>query len=121
MIGSDALRFERRETLGRVFDFLGVEPDRDLAAVGVEHHRTATKRVRRPIAQRLRSLPGYRALSHATPRPFRKSVSRLLHRSVDERKGLISDELRSYIYGELQEDFRILGRYSRLPESWTTG
>lgn len=76
---SEDLRNKRRNTLRRIFDFLGVDPTWVSPRVDVEHNRTRRLQPR-SFARKLRRLPGYRRIARAAP-PRVKSAYRRIARA----------------------------------------
>ena len=110
IISSEELKTDRLRTLRRVFRFLGVAEEVEIANVYHEFHRTVGKRRVRPAADRLRSSRPYRAVSRAFPLRMRQVLYRLGHEWItDEPK--ISVALRRSLYEELRDDVEGLSRY----------
>jgi Sulfotransferase family len=77
VITTEQLRDERATTVRRVLAFLGVDPEwSDSRLFDREFHRTADKRVRRPLVEAALRVPGTRSLARLAPRPMRRLASR---------------------------------------------
>src|SRR5207248_7637345 len=82
VVTSDDLRDRRRETMMRVFSFVGVDTSWDAVDLDEEAHRTADKVVARPTQRRLLQMRRYRALAERAPRPMRRLGRRVAYRTV---------------------------------------
>jgi hypothetical protein len=79
VVTSESLRSERRLTLRRIFEFLGVDPSWVPPDLDVEYY-ASRRRLPRAFAQRLRQLPGYRRIARAVPPAVRSAYSRMATR-----------------------------------------
>jgi hypothetical protein len=100
VICAEELREQRAATIRRVLEFLAVDPDRLPPTLDTEFHRTATRRVRRPVARAVLSVPGARVLRQLAPRPVR----RLASRRVPAPSATIPAAVQARLRRELQDD-----------------
>jgi hypothetical protein len=111
IIRTEDLKADRLSTLRRVFRFLRVDEDVEIANVDTEFHRTAGKRRVRPLADRVRGSGPYRAVSQVLPRGMRQGLYRLGTEWISD-KPAISTTLRRFLYDELRDDVRRFARYA---------
>jgi hypothetical protein len=108
VITSESLLHSRRDTLRRVYSFLGIDPSWEGDALLYEYHRTAEKRVARPFVRWLQRWGAYRAVSAHVPTAVKTMNRRLMTRGVDPRKASISDVLRHELETTLRHDIASL-------------
>jgi len=77
VLTSESLKARPAATAARVFEFIGVDPDRARTQPR-EVHRAADRRLDTPLTASARRVPGYHALRRLTPRPVRRLAARLL-------------------------------------------
>jgi len=111
LIDSRDLGERRVETLGRVFRFLGVDDTWIPPMVDREFFRSADRRMKPAIAQKLRRIPGLATVTRHTPRSVKALARRLPTQPVDARRARISEDLRQRLEGSLREDVAKLRRY----------
>ena len=104
VITAEELHDHRVATVRRVLEFLGADPDRLPPTLDQEFHRTATKRVRRPVAQAVLAVPGSRVLRQLAPRPVR----RLASRRAQAPPATIPAAVQAHLRRELEGDIRRL-------------
>jgi hypothetical protein len=106
VLAAEDLRERRAATLSRVHAFLGVE-DLTPSTVTEEFNRMDRQRSVRPVALRLRRLPGVKAVARLAPAPAR----RLATRPLDPARGAISPTFEDHLRGLLRDDLRRLRAY----------
>jgi hypothetical protein len=106
VITSEDLKHDRAATMQVVHGFLGVE-DITLASVTDELNRSEGQRVLRPLAWRVRRLPGARAVGRLAPEASRRIGTRPLDLSRAELSADFEDRLRAL----LRDDVRRLRNY----------
>src|SRR5262245_42952887 len=115
VIRSDDLRHRRRETVARVFGYLGVDPTFVPATSQDEFYRTDQRRERHPRLQRVRRSGWYRPALDAIPIGVRQAMWRRLEPlatwRVDRQRGEISPELRRELEGRVRDDVARLRGY----------
>ncbi|MDP8959198.1 MAG: sulfotransferase domain-containing protein [Actinomycetota bacterium] len=112
VITSESLLSQRRATMGRVCEFLGIDGTWESPFLEHEFNRTSDKKERRPLAVGVRRLPGYRRLTRFAP-PWLKMLNyRLTTRPrVAPEQGIIPPSLRAELEERLGEDVGRLRRY----------
>lgn len=114
VVRSEDLRSDRLATLRGVCLFLGVDAEEFGSGIQVEHHRTAEKRVARPVFEPLHSRRMYRRVSQLLPEGLKRQVRPLTTRGVDVERVAIPDaiaaRLREVLRGDVAELKRFLGR-----------
>ncbi len=111
LLTSDELRHARRSTLRKVFGFLGVDPNHVGAEQGEEFHPTEGRTVRKPLARKLRQLPGYRRLTRPLPSALKKLNYRFTTTEARRERVQIPDDLRVHLEELLRADVRRLRTY----------
>jgi hypothetical protein len=106
VITSEDLKHDRAATMRVVHGFLGVE-DITLASLTDELNRSEGQRVLRPLAWRVRRLPGARAVGRLAPGASRRIGTRPLDLSRAELSADFEDRLRAL----LRDDVRRLRNY----------
>ncbi|MGH2572643.1 MAG: sulfotransferase family protein [Actinomycetota bacterium] len=86
VVTAEDLRNQRRRTLTRIFQFLGVDPSLMPPGVEVEHN-TTDRREPRPFARRLRRLTGYRRIARVVPRGMKSAYWRVAKRERGSQNG----------------------------------
>jgi Sulfotransferase domain len=121
IITSEALRSDRRATMRRVHDFLGVDAEWSAPTQQREFNGIATKTAPGPLLRAARQLPGASRLRLLAPGAV-TAAERLLHttrRPVDVRAGAMSDELQRRLIDELAPDLeRLPGHLGEDFEAW---
>jgi hypothetical protein len=107
VLTSEALRDDRRSTLGRMFRFLGVDDAWWDPVLEQEKFRSSDRLGYRPVATRLLRPAWIRRLALKAPRRLR----RLARQPLDESKMALTSELRSELERRLREDVRALRSY----------
>lgn len=111
VIRSEDLRDHRRETMRRVYGFLGVDTDWVHPDLALEHHRTAEKRMLRPTARKLRRFAPYRSFLEKAPSRLIRlhdRVARYTVADIDPDRVAMSDDLRRELESRLRDDVRRL-------------
>jgi hypothetical protein len=115
VIRSDDLRHRRRETVARVFAYLGVDPNVVPPTSQDEFYRTDERRERHPRLQRVRRAGWYRPALDAIPIGMRQAMWRRLEPlatwRVDRRRGEISPDLRGDLESRVRDDVARLRGY----------
>jgi hypothetical protein len=110
IITSEALRSDRRATMRRVYDFIGVDGDWSAPVEDVEFNAIAAKTAPSPLLRAVRHLPGASRLRLLAPRPV-MAAERLLRttsRRVDVQAGTMSEDLQRRLIEELAPDLERL-------------
>jgi hypothetical protein len=110
VITSEALRGDRRATMGRVHDFIGVDADWSAPVQEQEFNAIAAKTAPGTLLLAARHLPGASRLRLLAPGPV-MAAERLLRatrRPVDVRAGTMSEDLRQRLIDELAPDLASL-------------
>ncbi|MGH2664000.1 MAG: sulfotransferase family protein [Actinomycetota bacterium] len=105
VVTSEDLRDDRKRTVGRVFRFLGVDPD--WVSPGIDaHHNVTDRREPRPFARRLRRVVGYRRIARGVPPAVRSAYRRVARRKRGAGNGsdLIPADVRRELERRLAED-----------------
>jgi hypothetical protein len=102
------LRTNRETTLRRVFEYLGVDPERVPRTIDREFFRAQDRKLRPGYILALRRNPRVRALARKLPGGIKATTFRLPQQEPDLERGGISDELRERIVTELEPDVRRL-------------
>jgi hypothetical protein len=110
IITSESLRNDRPRTMGRVYEFLGVDPSAPDTEPNEEFHRSAEKWDNRRLARRMRRTRVYEFAARAAPESMKKSYRRVVQR-IDPVRAEVSHELRSRLDEMLKEDVRRLRSY----------
>jgi hypothetical protein len=111
IITSEALRSDRRTTMRRVHDFLGVDADWSAPVQAREFNGIASKTAPSPLLRAVRHLPGASRLRLLVPGPV-MAAERLLRttsRRVDVQAGAMSVDLQRRLIDELAPDLERLG------------
>jgi Sulfotransferase family len=106
VITSEDLKHHRAATMRVVHSFLGVE-DVTPAALADEFNRSEGQRVLRPLARRVRRLPGAKAVGRLAPGAFRGMGTTPLDLARAELSDAFEDQLRAL----LRDDVRQLRSY----------
>ena len=113
VVTSEALMSDRTATLRRIYEFIGVDGGVLPPSVDEEKGRTEDKRMRRPVAARLRDNLIYRAVVDNSPERVRRLGQRALSQRVDPDLARISDacavELREHLAPDVARLRRFLG------------
>jgi hypothetical protein len=124
IVTSEALRYDRRATVERVYDVLGVDSSRIPDVIGTEFYRTAERRTYPPMVWQLRRL----AKKHAPQAKRAKelvdsvlarrwgSASARAEGGPAEEREVISPELRKKLAELLHDDVRRFATY--MPEGF---
>jgi len=107
VITSDALRGDREATMRTVFRFIGVDDGWTSPVLGREFHKNAEKQAMKPIARRVRAVPGLRSIAHLAPMKLKRQM---LGR-IDPAEAAISNHLRGRIEDALRHDVASLRPY----------
>ena len=110
-IDSRDLADKRVETLRTIFRFLGVDDEWIPPVVDREFFRSADRRMKPAITQRVRRIPGLAAITQYAPRSVRTLARRLPAEPVDVERARLSDDLRQQLETSLREDVARLRRY----------
>lgn len=113
LITSESLKRDRARTLQAVFRFIGVDPGWVSAEEALEFNRTAEKEIgrRRPLARKVRRVPGYSAMARISPQPIKNLKHKLMLRHIDPPPAAMSDGLTSELKKALSPDVRRLRTY----------
>jgi hypothetical protein len=106
VITSEQLKRQRTATMRVVHDFLGVD-DVAPATLADEYNRTEGQRVLRPLARRLRRLPGAREVARVAPGVSRRMGTRPLDPALADISLAFDQQLREL----LRDDVRRLRGY----------
>jgi hypothetical protein len=107
VITSEDLKEQRAATLSRIHAFLGVD-DVPPSTLSEEFNRTEGQRMARPLAQRIRRLPGAKAAARLVPGP----TTRLLGtRPLDANRAALSPAFEEHLRSLLRDDVRRLRTY----------
>ncbi len=113
VVTTEQLRSHRAQTLRRVYEFVGVDPDWQDPSLDTEFNQTAGKRVRRPLARAASRVPGYGGLARLMPEALKQPLRhRVANRRVDVDRSAISQDLRSRLEALLRDDVERLRRYA---------
>jgi hypothetical protein len=110
-IDSRDLGDKRVETLRRIFRFLRVDDTWTPPIVDREFFRSADRRMKPAIAQRLRRMHGLAAITHHAPRSVKTLARRLPTKPVNVQRARVPDDLRQELQASLSEDVAQLRRY----------
>jgi hypothetical protein len=126
VIVAEDLRTRRRQTLRRIFAFLGVNPHWEPPDIDEEFNRSGTGAGRTPMARRLDRVPGFRRMvSHVPVEAKRRIASRiglLEEGEAQLARGGVSEGLRRHLEDELRDDVRRLREYVGPEfEGWNIG
>ena len=103
VVRSEELKQDRAAALSRVHAFLGVD-DLPPSTLSEEFNRIEGQRIVRPMARRLRRLPGARSVARHAPGPVR----RLGSRPLDPNRGALSPAFEAELRGLLRDDMQRL-------------
>jgi hypothetical protein len=101
VITSEDLKRRRAATMRVVHGFLGVD-DITPATLTDEFNRTEGKRMLRPVARRLRRLPGTRAVARLAPGASRRMGTRSLDSTRAEISPAFDEQLRELLRDDVQ-------------------
>jgi hypothetical protein len=107
VLKSEDLKRDRVRTLGRVYEFLGVDNSWQPSDLWEEFQTSSKKRSRRPVDRALRRVPGYRGLASVAPMSLKRVKYRLTTKKAPPRPKL-SDGARRKIEDRLRDDVRRL-------------
>jgi hypothetical protein len=107
IVKSEDLKVDRVQTLGRVFEFLGVDPGWQPPHLWEEFQTSSKKRSRRPVDHALRRIPGYRRLASGAPVSLKQVKYRLTTKKAPP-KPMLSAAARREIEDRLRDDVRRL-------------
>ncbi|MDP8958298.1 MAG: sulfotransferase domain-containing protein, partial [Actinomycetota bacterium] len=111
LLTSDEFRQARRPTLHKVFSFLGVDPHYAGAEQHEEFNQSEGRTMRKPLARKLRQLPGYRRLTRPVPTALKKLHYRFTTTEARRERVQIPDDLRAHLEELLRDDVRRLRTY----------
>jgi Sulfotransferase domain len=112
VITTEELKRNRATTVGRVFDFLGVDPSWIPSEMDLEFNRTNDARVPRGVLRTVRGIPGSHTLARAIPRSMKVAAKqRMLTTRVNVDEARLSDDLRNDLEQLLRDDVRLLRPY----------
>ena len=103
-VDSRDLAGKRVETLRTIFGFLGIDDGWVPPIVDREFFRSADRRMKPAMAQRLRRIPGMAAISQHAPRSVRTLARKLPAEPVDMERAHLPDHLRQRLEESLRED-----------------
>ncbi|MGH2664001.1 MAG: sulfotransferase family protein [Actinomycetota bacterium] len=104
VVTSEDLRAARRRTMGRVYEFLGVDPAWVSPGLVLEQHVTDRQQAR-PFARQLRRLTGYSRIAGVVPRGVKSAYWRIAKRKRWSRPGSVFPaDLRRELEHRLAED-----------------
>jgi hypothetical protein len=81
VLTAEDLLHHRVDTMSRIFGFLGVDASKVPPALDKEHYPSSKRRAR-PLARKLRRLPGYRHIARLTPAGVKAAYWKLASRST---------------------------------------
>ena len=110
IVQQETLRALRRETLQRVFHFLGVDPDFFDPRMNWERHRTDRKMQKSPLGRRIEQIPPLRWLRRRIPSHMRWPLDRIIYGpfSRPPERPAVSAALRRFAAEQLAEDVQRL-------------
>src|SRR5918999_1124068 len=111
IVTSEGLRGDRYKTVRRIYEFLGVHPNWLVPQHDEEFHRSSEKWDNRPLARRLRRLPGYGVVAGVAPKSMKKSYRRFVQKRIGPIEAEISNELQNRLEAKLKDDIRRLRSY----------
>lgn len=111
LLTAEELRHARRPTLRTVFRFLGIDPDYVGTEQQHEFKRTDGRTMRKPLARRVRRLPGYERLGRWAPRSLRALHYRISTAPATKDQAPLPLDLRAHLEDLLREDVRRLRAY----------
>lgn len=115
LLTTDELRDRRRETVARILEFIGVDPDRMPPAVEEEYGSRGGENLRRgySIAEAVKGSRLYRRVRGSIPGRLRDAAWRALSRRATPPKELttMSAELQAEVVRRLRPDLRRLRTY----------
>ena len=118
---SEALRSDRRATMRRVYDFIGVDGGWSAPVEELEFNAIAGKTAPSPLLRAVRHLPGASRLRLLAPGPV-MAAERLLRtrsRRVDVQAGTMSEDLQRRLIDELAPDLeRLRGHMDDSFDAW---
>jgi hypothetical protein len=107
VLKSEDLRRDRVRTLGRVYEFLGVDGTWQPTHLWEEFQTSSKKRSRRHVDNALRKVPGYRRLASLAPQSLKQVKYRLTTRKAPPKPSL-SEGARRELKDRLRDDVRRL-------------
>jgi hypothetical protein len=110
VLKSEDLKRDRRQTLRRVYEFLGVDGTWQPPHLEQDFQATSELRPRRAIDPALRKVPGYDRLASVAPPSLVRLKNRLTTRKAPSRPRL-SDSARRELEDRVRDDVRRLRRY----------
>jgi hypothetical protein len=110
IVKSEDLQSDRQQTLGRVYEFLGVDGSWQPSLLGKDFQATFELRPRRAVDPALRRIPGYGTIASVAPRSLVRLKVRLTTKKAPPRPQL-SPSARREIEDRLRDDVRRLRRY----------
>ena len=110
VISSEQLKADREAAMRRVFAFVGVDPNVELAGLERTFNATDDKRRPRKLDGMMRRLPGYVGVASHIPEPIRKAKYRLTTKGSGPRPA-ISATLRKDLEDLLRDEVRRLRPY----------
>lgn len=111
VLTAEQLRHNRRVTLDRVQEFLGLDRGWQPAELGREYNRTAQKQARRPIPSPLKRLLDASLHVGVSPRAVERLSYRSVATKVDQTRIVFSDHVGTGLEDELRDDVRRLRRH----------
>jgi hypothetical protein len=112
IIKSEDLRHARARTIQRILEFLGVDSIWESPVLNQEFHRSADRRVPRPMIRRLRNLPGYSGMTQLIPPGWKRFTRSVSIQQIDPDKAAPMDnDLRRQLVGLLRDDVKKLRAY----------
>jgi hypothetical protein len=115
IVTSEALRHNRRATMDRVFDFIGVDPARG-SVPDREFHGTAEKRVPRFALERVQRIAGYGRLARFAPGFLKEATRGVRTRGIDAASFTLPPEVHQELEVRLTADVALLRQY--MPEGF---
>lgn len=103
VITNQSLSDRREETMARLFEFLGVDPDVSLD-LHKERHQATEKRSRLPAFRKIRNIRGYDWIAGKMPRWVKQLNYRLTTRAVDPGDVELPAQVEEHLRAELAEE-----------------
>ena len=111
VVKSEDLAAKRTETLGRVFEFLGVDPQWDHPSLHERYHETSRMPTPPRSLRRVIRTPAYRSLGRYIPRSVKTATLTRFSRPTVRELAPVSGDVRRRLAGELRSDVAALYEY----------
>ena len=108
VVDADDLKHRRAETVKRIYDFLGVDPDFTTDELDREYYVTSSRSSLRPSVRAAKGNPLVKAIARHTPKGLKKKLLRtsIAQRQPDETRepATVTPELRAELLERLDDD-----------------